>query len=132
MPASPYCPSVIQKGVVALQAGQPLSSFLGTEYQSVLEEYLGLSADNGGTTCTLHGGGPQGGGTALPNRQAEDAARLISAAQEQLGTLDPGSAQYSAIVNAATTLQQLIDSGASQNDVTSAMTVLTQAMIGIY
>ena len=132
MPASPYCPNVIQRGVVALQAGQPLSSFLGTEYQSVLEEYLGLSADNGGTTCTLHGGGPQGGGTALPNRQAEDAARLITAAQEQLATLDPGSAQYSAIVNAATTLQQLIDSGASQNDVTSAMTVLTQAMIGIY
>lgn len=132
MPASPYCPSVIQKGVVALQAGQPLSSFLGTEYQGVLEEYLGLSADNGGTTCTLHGGGPQGSGTALPNRQAEDAARLIAAAQEQLATLDPGSAQYSAIVNAATTLQQLIDSGASQNDVTAAMTILTQAMIGIY
>ena len=132
MPASPYCPNVIQRGVVALQAGQPLSSFLGTEYQSVLEEYLGLSADNGGTTCTLHGGGPQGGGTALPNRQAEDAARLITAAQEQLATLDPGSAQYSAIVNAATTLQQLIDSGASQNDVTAAMTILTQAMIGIY
>ena len=37
-----------------------------------------------------------------------------------------------AIVNAATTLQQLIDSGASQNDVTAAMTILTQAMIGIY
>ena len=132
MPASPYCPYVVQKGVVALQAGQPLSAFLGTEYQGVLEEYLGLSSDNGGTTCTLHGGGSSGGGTVLPNQQAEDAARLIAAAQEQLSALDPGSAQYSAIVNAATTLQQLIDSGASQNEVTAAMTMLTQAMIGIY
>ncbi len=132
MPASPYCPYVEQRGVVTLQAGQPLSSFLGTEYQGVLEEFLGLSADNGGMTCTLHGGGPQGGGAALPNRQADDAARLITAAQQQLITLDPGSGQYSAIVNAATALQQLIDSGASQNEVTTAMTVLTQAMIGIY
>ena len=132
MPASAYCPYVVQKGVVALQSGQPLSSFLGTEYQSVLEEYLGLSAENGGTTCTLHGGGSEGSGSAIPNRQAEDAARLISAAQEQLATLDPAGAQYNAIVNAATTLQGLIDSGASQNEITAAMTALTQAMIGIY
>ena len=132
MPASPYCPYVVQKGVVVLQAGQPLSSFLGTEYQSVLEEYLGLSADNGGVTCTLHGGGQQGTGTALPNRQAEDAARLIAAAQEQLATLDPAGGQYSAIVNAATDLQRLMDSGASQTEITAAMTRLTQAMIGIY
>jgi hypothetical protein len=63
---------------------------------------------------------------------AEDAARLIAAAQEQLSTLDPSGAQYGAIVNAATALQQLIDSGASQNEVTAAMTALTQAMIGIF
>ena len=118
---------------MVLQNGQPLSSFLGTEYQGVLEDYLALSTDNGGSTCLQHGGGQGGGGgTVLPNRQAEDAARLIAAAQEQLATLDPGGAQYSAIVNAATTLQQLIDSGASKNDVTAAMTMLTQAMIGIY
>ena len=35
-------------------------------------------------------------------------------------------------MNAATALQQLVDSGASQNEVTAAMTLLTQAMIGIY
>jgi penicillin-binding protein 1A len=132
MPASPYCPYVVQKGVVALQAGQPLSSFLGTEYQNVLEEYLGLSAQNGGMTCTLHGEGSSGEGSVLPNRQAEDAARLIAEAQNQLATLDPSGGQYSAIVNAATALQQLVDSGASQNEVTAAMTLLTQAMIGIY
>ena len=68
----------------------------------------------------------------LPNRQAEDAARLIAAAQQQLAALDPASAQYSAIVNAATNLQTLIDAGAPQNEITAAMTVLTQAMIGIF
>ena len=31
MPASPYCPNVIQRGVVSLQSGQYLASFLGTE-----------------------------------------------------------------------------------------------------
>jgi thioredoxin-like negative regulator of GroEL len=136
MPASPYCPNVVQKGVVVLQAGQPLATFLGTEYQSVLEEYLHLSTDNGGATCDIHGGGYSNyvpdGGSALPNRQAQDAAQIIAAAQQQLATLDPASAQYAAIVNAATRLQQLVDSGAAQSEVTAAMTALTQAMIGIY
>ena len=133
MPASPYCPYVTPKGVVSLTTGQYLAPFVGTEYQGVLEEYLGLSTDNGGITCTLHGGGSTGeGGSALPNRQAEDASRLIAAAQEQLATLDPGGAQYSAIVNAAANLQHLIETGAAQNDITAAMTALTQAMIGIY
>ena len=132
-PASPYCPYVVQRGVVSLQAGNSLAGFLGTEYQSVLEDYLGLSAENGGATCSLHGGGaPAAEGSALPNRQSEDAVRLIAAAQEQLAGLDPSGAQYGAIVNAATALQQLIDAGASQSEVMMAMTALTQAMIGIY
>ena len=131
MPAGPYCPYVEQKGVVTIPQGHYLFSFLGTEYQAVLEEYLGLGAESGGTTCTLHGGGPSGS-SSLPNRQAEDAARLIAAAQQQLATLDPAGGQYAAIVNAATNLQSLINSGASQNEITSAMTALTQAMIGIF
>ena len=130
MPASPYCPNVVQKGVVTIPSGHWLYQFLGTEYQGVLEEYLGLSTDVGGTVCTLHGSGTQN--TGLPDRQAEDAQRLIAAAQQQLATLDPASAQYTAIVNAATNLQNLLNSGASQSEITQAMTVLTQAMIGIY
>ena len=131
-PASPYCPNVVQKGVVTLTAGQYLSQFVGTEYRSVLEDYLGLSPDNGGTTCTLHGGGSSGGGTVLPDRQAEDVARLIAAAEATLAGLDPAGAQYSAVVNAATHLQNLVDTGAAQSEITAAMTALTQAMIGIY
>lgn len=138
MPASPYCPYTEQKGVVTIPAGHYLNAYIGTEYEPVLEEYLGLSAAGSGQTCTLHGYGTGGGsiggggGSALPNRQAEDAARLINSAQQQLYSLDPASGQYSAIVNAATNLQALLDSGAGQSEVTSAMTVLTQAMIGIY
>ena len=131
MPASPYCPYTVQKGVVTIPAGHWLSQFLGTEYQNVLEDYLGLSTDNGGTVCTLHSSGTQGN-SGLPSQLTEDAQRLITAAEQQLATLDPASGQYTAIVNAATNLQTLLNSGASQNEVTAAMTVLTQAMIGIY
>ena len=130
-PASPYCPYTVQKGVVALSAGQYLSQFVGTEYQTVLEDYLALSADNGAAQCPIHGSGQgsSGGGSVLPNRQAEDAARIIAAAQQQLTGMDPTSAQYGAIVNAATHLQSLIDSGAPAAEVTAAMTALTQAMM---
>ena len=139
MAASPYCPYVEQKGVVTIPAGHYLNAYIGTEYEAVLEEYLGLSAASGEQTCTLHGygtggggGNNGGGGSALPNRQAEDAMRLINSAEQQLYSLDPAGGQYSAIVNAATNLQALLNSGAGQNEVTAAMTVLTQAMIGIY
>ncbi len=141
MPASPYCPHVVQRGVVTLPAGHPLASLVGTEYQTVLEDYLGLSTDSGSRVCTMHDGGwsePQGGSSGgngssvLPDRQAEDAARLIAAAQQQLAALDPSSGQYGAIVNAATALQQLVDAGGAPGEVTAAMTALTQAMIGIY
>ena len=130
-PASPYCPYTVQKGVVALSAGQYLSQFVGTEYQTVLEDYLALSADNGAAQCPIHGSGQgsSGGGSVLPNRQAEDAARIIAAAQQQLAGMDPMSAQYSAIVNAASNLQSLIDAGAPASEVTAAMTALTQAMM---
>jgi hypothetical protein len=129
-PASPYCPYTVQKGVVALSAGQYLSQFVGTEYQTVLEDYLALSADNGAAQCPIHGSGQgSGGGSVLPNRQAEDAARIIAAAQQQLAGMDPMSAQYSTIVNAAANLQSLIDAGAPAAEVTAAMTALTQAMM---
>ncbi len=134
MPASPYCPNVIPRGVVALQAGNPLAAFLGTEYQKTLEDYLGLSTDNGGSVCTMHSAGSSSGqgGSPLPDRQADDAARLIAEAQRLLETLDPSGAQYGAVVTAASTLQQLVNSGASQSEITAAMTNLTYAMIGIH
>jgi hypothetical protein len=77
MLAGPYCEQTETRGVLSLPKGHPLEKFIGTEYQSVLEEYLHLSTDNGGATCDLHGSGystyvPEGG-TALPDRQAQDA-----------------------------------------------------------
>ena len=130
MPASPYCPYVEQKGVVVLQEGTWLANFIGTEYQGVVEDYIGLSTENGGSTCTLHGSGAAQGSGSLPNRQAEDAARLISAAETQMSTMDPASAQYAAIANAVANLRTLLENGAPQSEVTQAMTILTQAMIG--
>ena len=61
------------------------------------------------------------------------ARQLITSAEDKLRELDPASEQYNAIVNAATRLQNLIDSGnASQEELTNAMTTLTRAMAGIY
>ena len=136
MPSSPYCPSVTPKGVVTLPAGHMLSGLIGTQYEKVLEDYLGLSTESGGEICTLHGAGwapsEDNSVSGTPDRQVEDALRLISEAQGMLNTLDPTSAQYSAVVGAATNLQSLIDEDASQSEIISAMTTLTQAMIGIY
>ncbi len=142
MIASPYCPSREQKGVVVIPYGHPLYSLIGTEYQKVLEEYLGLSLAYGTSVCTLHteggypGGGDSGGGgsgQALPEQRVAAARDLISFAQEKLRELDPNGGQYLAIVEATMQLQSLIDSGtATQADLTNAMTTLTRAMAGLY
>ena len=137
MIASSYCPSSEIKGVVTIPYGHPLYSLMGTQYQRVLEEYLGLSLTSGTQVCTLHSEGGysegNGGGQPLPDQRLDAARQLIAAAQEMLKGLDPAGAQYSAIINAAAQLQSLIDSGtASQEDLTNAMTTLTRAMAGIY
>ncbi len=138
MIASSYCPSPEMKGVVTIPYGHPLYNLIGTEYQRVLEEYLGLSLTSGSQVCTLHSaggysGGDSGSGQVLPDQRVDAARQLIAAAQEMLKGLDPAGTQYLAIVNAAAQLQSMIDSGtASQEDLTNAMTALTRAMAGIY
>ena len=136
MLASPYCPSTETKGVVVIPVGHPLYNLLGTEYRSVLEEYLGPTiTSSGGQVCTRHAGGYTGEGDTptVPDQRIADARQLIATAETQLMTMDPASPQYAAIVNAAAQLQSLIDSGtASQTDITNAMTTLTRAMAGIY
>ena len=149
MLACPNCPLTTEKAVVVIPVGHPLYNLLGTEYRSVLEDYLGSTVTSAsGQTCTLHmndysgdysggypGGENGGGGEAqqVPDQRLADARQLIATAEAQLMTLDPGGAQYSAIVNAASQLQSLIDSGtASAADITNAMTTLTRAMAGIF
>ena len=136
MLASDYCPSRESKGVVTIPYGHPLYNLIGTEYQSVLEEYLGVSNIYGSQVCTMHSAGSvtgDPGQTALPEQRVAAARQLIVSAQEKLRELDPAGEQYNAIVNAATQLQNLIDSGtASQEDLTNAMTTLTRTMAGLY
>ena len=133
MQATQYCPSIVDRGVVQIPSGHPLYQFLGTSYESVLQEYLGLSVSGLAQTCTLHTSPasvqPQGGGSAF----AADAMYLIQQAQDMMSTMDPASAQYAAIVNAINSLQYTVnDAAASQTDVFGAMSRLTQAMAGIY
>ena len=136
MIASDYCPSREVKGVVTIPYGHPLYKYIGTQYQGVLEEYLGVSNVYGSQVCTIHSSGSYSGDpgqTTLPEQRIAAARQLIASAQDKLRELDPAGEQYTAIVTAATQLQNLIDSGtASQEKLTNAMTTLTRAMAGIY
>jgi penicillin-binding protein 1A len=137
MIASEYCPASERKGVVTIPYGHPLYNLIGTQYQGVLEEYLGVSNVYGSQICTLHSADTTYTGdpvqTTLPEQRIAAARQLITSAEDKLRELDPASEQYNAIVNAATRLQNLIDSGnASQEELTNAMTTLTRAMAGLY
>ena len=137
MIASPYCPYPERKGVVVIPYGHPLYNLIGTQYQGVLEEYLGITGAAGGPVCSYHSDSTGYTGNtppaALPEQRIAAAQQLIASAQEKLRELDPAGEQYTAIVNAASQLQLLLDSGtASQEDLTSAMTTLTRAMAGLY
>ena len=149
MPASAYCPSTVEKGVVTIPLGHPLYNLLSTKYRDVVEQYLGASVDSG-TVCTWHtsswgqdpwgqdtwspqGGGQGGGGssgaTAELIRQAYD---VIAAAQQQLTTLDPYGAQYQNILEAIAALQRVITQGnPGVEEINDAVLRLTQAMMGI-
>ena len=136
MLASPFCPYTEQRGTVVIPPNHRLYQLIGTQYQSVLEQYLGTAAAYSGQTCTLHSNGDTGGTENNPGVASQfiiDAKRMIAEAEQKLGGLDPASEQYSAVVNAAQYLQSLIDSGtATEADITAAMTALTRAMAGIY
>ncbi len=133
MLASAYCPYTEQKGVVTIPTGHPLYNLLGTEYQAVIEQYLG-AAVSGNMVCTWHTEGYQGQASTPGSRQQfSDAETLLNAAETQLQTMDPASAQYMAVRNAADYLRMLIGgSNPQQADITAAMTALTKAMAGIY
>ena len=129
MPAGPYCPYTEQKGVVVIPQGHPLYSLIGTQYQSVLEEYLGTTASYSGQVCTIHNAGTSGGGNGVSAQVIADARSLIAEAETRLAGMDPAGEQYQAIVSAAVYLQSLIDSGtATQAEIISARTALAMAM----
>ena len=132
-PASPYCPSVVTRGVVTIPKGHPLYKFIGTKYESVLEEYLGAAAAYSGSVCSYHTSASSGGNSQMNNQLIADAQTLIAQAQGMLGAMDSSGAQYQSIQSAISSLQSVISSSSpSQGDIVSAMGRLTQAMAGLY
>jgi penicillin-binding protein 1A len=131
--ATPYCPSVAQRGVVVIPDGHPLYRFLNsTLYQPVLSEYLGIATNL--TYCTYHQTANQSGTDPLvQNTLIPDALTLIENAQGLLYGLDTAGQQYIDIVNAIGNLQTVI-AGTSPGsaDVAGAMSLLTQAMAASY
>ncbi len=134
MAASPWCPNPTVRGVITIPVGHPLYSLIGTKYQSTLEEYLGTAAASSGVVCSMHTAENQGSGvSATTAALISDARVLLESAESMLTTLDPASAQFSAINNAAVYLESIITRDApGQSEVASAMAALTQAMAGIY
>ena len=134
MLASQWCPNTVTRGVITIPAGHPLYSFLGTKYQEVLEQYLGTAAAFSGEVCTWHHAGNQN--TAVSATTAaliSDARVLLDTAENMLPGLDPASAAYQAISQAAATLESILQQAApSQSEVAAAMAMLTQAMAGVY
>ena len=135
MLASPYCPHQEQRGVVTIPTGHPLYNLLGTQYQGVIEQYLGSTAAYGITVCPLHTEGYQGqsGGSTLAPGRLVNARQLLSDAETKLATMDPTSMEYQQLRAAADRLLILISSeNPDDAEVQAAMTALAQALIGIY
>jgi penicillin-binding protein 1A len=134
MAASPYCPNPVTRGVITIPAGHPLYQFVGSRYQDVLEQYLGSVAASSGMICTYHNEYNQGQ-TVSPVTASliADAQTLLVSAGTMMNGMDPSTAHYAAIYQAAIYLNSVIQQQApSQNDVAAAMAALTQAMAGIY
>ena len=151
MPAGPYCPPelVAQRGAVVLPQGHPLAAFVGTQYQSVLTDYLGSSIMGGAgqTTCNVHltpfdpyGPDPYaqpqdpyaqppevypGSGASL----AADAVNLMTAASQQLATLQPDHPYYMELLNAVNDLNAQLNADPNSPNLPAAMARLTQAMV---
>lgn len=133
--ATAYCPDTVTRGVLTIPSGHPLASFIGTEYEDVLIEYLGSYAVLGASgTCTVHTS-YSGTDSTAANALIPDAQILLSQAQSQLYSLDAASnpTYYAALQSAISNLQSVISqSSPTTTEVASAMGQLTQVMAGIY
>ena len=116
MIAGPYCPPETQasRGVLVLPKGHPLERFAGTQYASVLSQYLGAYAALGfagqgagalhsAQTCTLHTQGGDYGQGLVTNTLLPDAQNLLVAASSQLAALPPAARSMRACSAPSTT-----------------------------
>ena len=144
--ATEYCPSVETASVITLPVGHPLYQFIGTEYESVLTEYLGsfaslrLSSDSNYNnallstlTCTVHSAATASGTAAVTDpvvrdQLLPDAQTLLTAAQAQLSALSPDHSGYAALQSAISNLSTVISGSPDATTLANAMSALTQAM----
>ena len=132
MLAGQYCTSVEYKGVVTIPIGHPLYSYIGTEYESVLEQYLGTGVTSGSTVCTLHTA--YSSTPATPSTEedtsgfASDARRLLTQAYTMMQGMDPNDSRYTAMFNACASLETVLANNGSQSEIINAMSALTLAM----
>jgi len=142
--ATANCPSAQTAGVITIPQGHPLHRFIGTRYNSTLEEYLGtfstlaLTSDANrnnallaGKTCKMHTAAAVPGVTVDPlvqNQLLPDAERLLRIAQNQLAGMSPAAAGYSALEQAISALARVIVGNPTAQQLTEAMSYLTQAM----
>lgn len=143
MLAGQFCPpaSLISKAIVILPQGHPLQRFVGTQYESVLTDYLGpyatllFSGDpNYNTamlsahTCPIH----QTPGDYTQDSTAylllNDANTLLQAASGQLSHTSTDNPYYSELLNAINYLNSVVSSSPDTNTLAAAMAQLTQAM----
>ncbi len=130
MLASNYCPNPVQQGVVTIPMDNPLYRWIGTQYQSVLEDYLGISASVSGAVCTYHNEFSRSSGVSAETaRMISDAGLLLSGARNMLSSLNPDSGEYASLSGAVGYLEMVIGQEApAQNDLETAMSVVQQAM----
>jgi penicillin-binding protein 1A len=151
MLASPSCEHTETCGVISLPKGHPLEKYIGTEYQSVLEDYLGITV-SGSSLCTWHGQAAEDPlftedpNTEYAQQQEEEsgpddpvslselrtgAQNLIVSATQQLGWLEPESEEYLRLYTAIQNLVMQLNAGAGPEALAAAMSNVSQVMNGM-
>ena len=129
MPASEYCPEVVTEGVVQIPAGHPLYPYIGTKYQEVLEQYLGIGTVASGQVCTLHTSWSEEPPASSLDQLIEDAWRLIEEAENIMSGVEPGSTWFQETNEAAIWLEILItQDDPNERDILNAMAVLNRLL----
>lgn len=143
--ATEFCPqeSVEESAVVVLPQGHPLQRFIGTQYQSVLEQYFGpyatlpLTDDANynqsllqGDACYIHKDA-ESAREAVPYINpmfTKDANALLEQANTLLNKLDSSSENYSLLLEAINKLNAAVQNPSSEEQLLSCMGELTQIM----
>ncbi len=141
--AGSYCPSTESRSVILIPYGHPLYRFIGTRYESVLEDWLGpfatlrMTADNATAnnaairtrTCSVHTSASYA--SMADSGMIADAWELMNSASSLIGSLPPDTPGYYDLVNAYNGLGAILSGSPSSDALYAAMVDLTRAMAAI-